>query len=60
MSPCLDDVRLETTIFGKSGSSPTPDKIVGQIESGLTEIYCISGQPAWFASGDCDNEIICC
>jgi len=31
---------LETTIFGYSGSSPKPDKIVGPIESGLTEIYC--------------------
>ena len=38
----LDNVRLEATIFGQSGSSPKPDKIVGQIESGLTEVYCTS------------------
>jgi len=31
---------LETTIFGSSGSSPKPDKIVGEIESGSTEVYC--------------------
>jgi len=41
LSQFLDDVRLKTTIFGSSGSSPKPDKIVGQIESGLTEVYCI-------------------
>ena len=38
----LDDVRLETTIFGSSRSSPKPDKIVGKIESGLTEVYCMT------------------
>jgi len=36
----LDDVSLEKTIIGYSGSSPEPDKIVGQIESGLIEVYC--------------------
>jgi len=37
----LHDVRLEITTFGLSRSSPKRDKIVGQIESRLTEVYCM-------------------
>jgi len=40
ISQYRNDVRIATTIFSLSGSSPKPDKIVGQIESGLSEVYC--------------------
>jgi len=39
ISQYLDDVRLETTIFGQSESLPKLDKIIGQIECGLTKVY---------------------
>ena len=51
ISQYLDDVKLETTIFDYSGSSPKPGKIVGQIESGLTEVYCIQVRRQDFAAG---------
>jgi len=35
MSQCLDDVRIATTIFGWSGSSPKLDRILDQVESGV-------------------------
>jgi len=40
ISHYLDDVWLETTVFSYSRSLPKPDKIVSQIKSGLTEVYC--------------------
>jgi len=41
ISQYLDDVKVETTVFGYPGSSPKPVKIVGQIKSGFTEVSCI-------------------
>jgi len=40
ISEYLVDVRPETTIFGYSESLPKPDRIVGLLESRLTEVYC--------------------
>ena len=41
LSCSLDGVRLETSVFGKSGFLPDPDKVFDQIESGITEVCCI-------------------
>jgi len=37
---------------GKSGSSPKPNEIVGQIESGLTEVYWYWHWGEW----ECSNR----
>jgi len=46
--------------FGKMLKSIISLVELYQLATQISTFALISGQPAWFASGDCDNERTCC